>query len=102
MVLPLNAVVVTKLKVGLIVGMNFMRENEFLIDIPNNKLIFPNNTSIHFRNTSRNPKVALLRADVNNVIFPGDSFEVSMPANFLEDKDVAVEPRVENDCWLIP
>ena len=95
--LPLNAVVVEKLKAGLIVGMNFMRENKVVIDVPNNSLNFPDNNVVHFSNLPGNPKVGFLRADVNHVVFPGDSMALPTPANFHEDTSIAVEPRVENN-----
>ena len=100
--LPLSAVVVTKLKAGLIVGMNFMRENKVVIDIPNNSLYFPNRKVVHFGTSSNNPKVGLLRTDVNHIIFPGDSIDIPTPANFMEDHSVAVEPRMENNNWPSP
>ena len=58
--LPLSAVVVTKLKAALIVGMAF------------NVLILTGNNTARFNNQPGNSKVSLLRAEVNNVIFPGE------------------------------
>ena len=47
--LLLNALVVTTLKAGLIVGMSFMKQHGVIIDIPNNALIVKGNT-IPFNN----------------------------------------------------
>ena len=91
--LPLSAVVVTKLKAGLIVGMDFLRENNVIIDIPNNCLNFPNGKIVHFNNAPGNPKVSLLRIEANNVILPGDTLTLPTPVNFLDDTHIAVEPR---------
>ena len=47
-------------------------------------------------------KVGFLRADVNHVVFPGDSIARPTRANFHEDTSIAVEPRVENNKWPSP
>ena len=99
--LPLSALVVTKLKAGLIVGMAFMKEHKVVIDIPNNVLILSGNNTVRFNNQPGNPKVSLLRAEVNNVIFPGEC--VTLPTvNFLADSYLAVEPREESASWFHP
>ena len=56
--LSLNAVVVSKLKAGLIVGMAFMKEHNVVIDIPNNFLLVHGKT-IMFSNQPGNPKISL-------------------------------------------
>ena len=99
--LPISAVVVTKLKAGFIVGMAFMERHEVVIDIPNSRLIFPGDESVSFNNKPGNPKLSLLRVEVSQVIFPGDTFSVSTPTNFHNDKTIAVEPREDNN-WLTP
>ena len=60
LVLPINAVVVTKLKAGLIIGMDFLKENNVIIDIPNDSLILSDQRIIYFNNQPGNPKVSLL------------------------------------------
>ena len=100
--LPISAVVITRLKAGMIVGMSFMKHHNIVIDIPNRVLLFPDNRTVHFDNKPGNPKVSLLRADVNNVVFPGDSVTLPIPANFLADCSMAVEPRKENLKWPEP
>ena len=99
--LPFNAVVVTELKAGLIAGMDFMKENKVVIDIPNRSLIFPNDHSVSFNSIPGNPKVSLLKADVNNIVLPGDVLTLRTPLNFIREEDVAIEPR-ENSCWPEP
>ena len=100
--LPLSALVVTKLKAGLIVGIAFMKEHKVVIDIPNNVLILSGNNTVRFNNQPGNPKVSLLRAEVNNVIFPGECVTLPAPVNFLTDSDLAVEPREESASWFHP
>ena len=58
--LPISAVVVTRLKAGLIVGMAFMKRHGIVIDISNNSLIFPGNKIVNFNNKQGNPKLTLL------------------------------------------
>ena len=87
MTLPLSALVVTKLKAGLIVGMAFMKERKVVIDIPNNVLILSGNNTVRFNNQPGNPKVSLLRAEFNNVIFPVECVTLPTPVNFLADSD---------------
>ena len=99
--LPLGALVVTKRKAGLIVGMVFMKQNNVVIDIPNNALLVRGNT-FPFNKQPGNPKVSLLRAEVNRDVLPGDNFILPVPPNFLEDQHVAVEPREQNFSWLEP
>ena len=98
--LSLNAVVVSKLKAGLIVGMAFMKEHDVIIDISNNFLLI-HGKKIVFSNQPGNPKISLLRMDVNRVVLPGDDFEVPIPANFLPDNEIAMEPR-DSDNWFRP
>ena len=100
--LPLSAVVVTKLKSGLIVGMAFMKENKIVIDIPNCLLQFPGNKISRFNNQPGHPKVSLLRADVNYVVFPGESISLPTPINFSTDTELAIEPREDNFDWYNP
>ena len=64
-------------------------------DIPNNALLVRGNT-VPFNNQPGNPKVSLLRAEVNRVVLQGDNFILPVPPNFLEDQHVAVEPREQN------
>lgn len=51
LVLPLNAVVVTKLKAALIVGMDFMAKHKMVIDIPRNRLILHGDHVVPFSNS---------------------------------------------------
>ena len=59
--LPISAVVVTRLKAGLIVGMAFMKIHKIVIDIPSSCLIFPGEKLINFNfnNKPGNPKTSL-------------------------------------------
>ena len=52
-----NAVVVTKLKAGLIAGIDFMKENQVVIDIPNSALILPDIHIVSFNSVLRNPNI---------------------------------------------
>ena len=54
--LPLSALVMTKLKAGLIVGMAFVEQHNVVIDIPNNALLVRGNT-VPFNNQPGNHKV---------------------------------------------
>ena len=98
--LPLNALVVTKLKAGLIVGISFMKQHGVVIDIPTNALLVQGHT-ILFNNVPGNPKVSLLRTEVNRVVHPGDALVIPVPTNFLADKQVAVEPREFNSSRTV-
>ena len=100
LVLPVNAVVVTKAR--LIIGMDFLKENNVVIDIPNDSLIFSDQRKVYFNNQPGNPKVSLLRAEVNNIILPGESVTLPVPVNFIGEKHTAIEPREENCQWLNP
>ena len=100
--LPLHAVVVRKLKAGLLVGMSFMRENKIVIDIPNNSIMVDGNNVVHFNNQIGNPKVSLVRAEVNNVIFPGEELLLPFPVTFKQDQELAIEPREEITDWFNP
>ena len=71
----------TKLKAGLIVGMAFMKQHNVVIDILNNALLVRGNTVL-FNNQTGNPKVSLLRAEVNRVVLPGDNFILQVPPIF--------------------
>ena len=46
--LPINAVIVTKLKADLIAGMDYLKENKGVIDIPNRALILSDNHIVSF------------------------------------------------------
>ena len=100
--LPLHAVVVRKLKAGLLVGMSFMRENKIVIDMPNNSIMVDGNNVVHFNNQIGNPKVSLVRAEVNNVIFPGEELLLPFPVTFKQDQELAIEPREEITDWFNP
>ena len=99
--LPLDAVVVEKLKAGLLVGMAFMRANKVVINVPE-QFITVKDAVINFSNRIGNPKVSLLRMEANNVIFPGEEVVLPTPKTFDLDKDVAIEPRDETDVWFSP
>ena len=100
--LKLSAIVVTKLKAGLIVGTGFLRQHQIVIDFPQQQLRLPDHRIVKFSNASAHPKISLLRAEVNCVIFPGEAMTLTTPPNFLEDMDVAVEPRCETTAWYEP
>ena len=80
--------------------MAFMKEYKLIIDIGENALLV-RDRKILFNNQSGNPKVSLLRAEINCVVFPGDTVEVPVPANFKTDAEVAVEAR-DNASWPFP
>ena len=48
--LKLSAIVVTKLKVGLIVGTGFLKGHQIVIDIPQDMLRLPKNEFVRFSN----------------------------------------------------
>ena len=100
-VLPLSALVVTKLSAGLIVGMAFMKQHKVVIDIANNALLVQGHT-VPFDNRPGNPKVSLLRVDVNRAVLPGEDVILPIPANFSDDQHVAVEPREPYSFWPEP
>ena len=100
--MTLSAIVVTKLKVGLIIGTGFLKEHGIVIDFPRNMLILPGNRVIEFNDQVGSPKVSLLRIDVNRVVFPGETVKLPTPAPFLHDQEMAIEPRMENIPWYKP
>ncbi len=63
----------------------------------------PDNRTIRFEPGRRNdPKISLLRAEVNSVIFPGESITLSTPPTFQSDSEFAVEPRLESNLLFDP
>ena len=42
-----------------------------------------------------------MKAIVSRVVFPGESVEFGIPANFIKDSEVAIEPR-DNLAWPTP
>ena len=88
--LPFNALVVTKLDAGLIAGMSFMRQHGVVIDIPNRALLIQG-CHIPFSSQPGNPKVSLCRTEVSRIILPDESISFPVPANFVNDKEIAVE-----------
>ena len=100
-ILPLSALVVTKLTAGLIVGMAFMKRHKVIINIANNAFLVRGNR-VPFDNQPGNPKMSLLRVDVNRVVLPGESITLPTPPNFSNDTHVAVEPRKPNSSWPEP
>ena len=100
--LPLHAVIVRKLMAGLLVGMSFIRENKIVIRIPNNSIMVDGNNVVHFNNQIGNPKVSLVRAEVNNDIFPGEELLLPFPVTFKQDQELAIEPREEITDWFNP
>ena len=98
--LSLSALVVTSLKQSLIIGMAFMMKHKLTIDVGNNSLIV-RDRHIPFNHMPGNPKVALLRVDINCVVFPGESVSVPVPANFIKDSEVAIESR-DDPSWPTP
>ena len=99
--LPLNALVVTKLKAGLIVGMSFLKQHGVVIDIPNHALLVQGFT-IHFNNKQGRPKVSLLRTEVSRVVVPDENVMLPVPTNVLMYKELAVEPREFGSSWPEP
>ena len=73
-----------------------------VIDIPRRRLVLPDERTIAFADQPGNPKVSLLRADVNCVVFPGDSITIPTPKNFNDDLDMAIEPRIESALSYVP
>ena len=98
----LDAIVVHNLKVEVIVSEAFLEENCVVVDIPRRRLIMPDERCVRFSDQPGNPKLALLRADVNHVIFPGDLIRLSTPNCFLEDGEVVLEPRLESPLLYDP
>ena len=94
--LELQAVVVKNLKAGVIVSEAFLENHQIVIDIPRRRLTLPDDRTVRFADQPDNPKVSLLRAEVNCVMFPGDTMTIPTPNNFIEDSDMALEPRVES------
>ena len=98
----LHAVVVRTLKASLIVSQAFLEHHNIVVDIPRRRLIMPDERTVAFSDQPGNPKVSLLRAEVNCVMFPGDSITTPTPKNFLDDDEMAVEPRIESALTYDP
>ena len=94
--LELHAIVVRDLKASVIVSEAFMEHYKIVIDIPRRRLVLPDERTIAFADQPGNPKVSLLRAEVNCVVFPGDTITIPTPKNFDDDLEMAIEPRIES------
>ena len=94
--LELHAIVVRDLKASVIVSEAFLEHYNIVVDIPRRRLILPDERTIGFADQPGNPKVSLLRAEVNCVVFPGDSITIPTPKNFNDDLEMAIEPRIES------
>ena len=99
--LELHAVVVRTLKASVIVSKAFLEHHKVVIDIPC-RLVLPDERIIPFADRPGNPKVSLLCADVNCVMFPGESITTPTPTNFLDDDEMAIEPRMESNLSYEP
>ena len=98
--LPISAVVVTSLKEGILIGTPFMKEHKMVIDFGNDSIRI-RGREIFFKDMIAKPRKTLLKANVSRVVFPGESMEFEIPANFAKDKEVAIEPR-DNLVWPSP
>ena len=92
----LHAIVVRDLKASLIISEAFLEKNEIIVDIPRRRLLLPSEKTIPFADQPGNPKISLLRAEVNCVMFPGDTITIPTPKNLKDDMEVAIEPRIES------
>ena len=100
LVLPISAVVVTELKEDILIGTPFLKQNKMVLDFGNDS-IRVKDREILFRDIQSKPKTSLLKASVSRVVFPGDSVEFEIPANFAKDSELAIEPR-DNLLWPSP
>ena len=101
--LALDAIVVRKLKAGLIVSEAFLEEHQIVVDVPRRQLVMPDSRTIKFETGRRNdPKVSLLRAEVNSVLFAGESITLSTPPTFQSDSEFVLEPRLESNLLFDP
>ena len=98
--LPLSAVVVRSLKEDMLLGTPFMKKNKITIDFGTDS-IRVRNREICFKDIIRKPRKSLLKASVSRVVFPGESVEFGIPANFKNDNEIAIEPR-DNLSWPSP
>ena len=100
LVLPISAVVVTELKEDILIGTPFLKQHKIVLDFGSDS-IRVKGREIFFRDIRTKPKTSLLKASVSRVVFPGESVEFEMPANFAKDSEVAIEPR-DNLLWPSP
>ena len=98
--LPISAVVVTSLKEGILIGTPFMKEHKMVIDFGNDSIRI-RGREIFFKDMITKPRTTLLKASISRVVFPGESMEFEIPANFAKDREVAIEPR-DNLLWPSP
>ncbi len=101
-ILQLDAIVVKKLKAGLIVSEAFLEEHKIVVDVPRRQLIMPDNRKIRFEDKPSDPKISLLRAEINCIIFPGESITLPTPPSFQIDNGFALEPRMESNLLFDP
>ena len=100
LVLPISAVVVTALKEDILLGTPFMKKNKMIIDFGSDS-IRVRNREIFFKDIITKPRTSLLKANVSRAIFPGESVDFGIPANFGKDNEVTIEPR-DNLAWPTP
>ncbi len=100
LVLPITAIVVTSLKEDILIGIPFMKRNKMVIDFGSDS-IRVKGREIFFKDIVTKPKTTELKATISRVVFPGESVDFQIPANFIKDREVAIEPR-DNLAWPSP
>ena len=102
----LEAVVVKHLDCDILVGMPFLKNNNIVLDIPNDKIIIAGKHHVSYSTAQRNTAMRsirvnrsqsfLLRSPTKCILLPGDYLEMSTPEGLDDDTEIAIEPRSDN------
>ena len=107
----LAAVVVTNLDCEILAGVPFHKYNGILLDMPNDTIILPDKTSIHYGSKAqdrpslkvRRSSAFLLRSDTKKTLLPGEFITIPSPAGLQDNVCIAIEPRGdEKSTWIQP
>ncbi len=107
----LQALVVEQLDCDVLTGVPFMKQNNIVLDLPNDRVIIANKHFVPYGPTDAHGKEHssirlsnsfLLRAKTSQVLLPGEFVELTSPTP--DDELVALEPRydISNNSWIQP
>ncbi|KAK6194705.1 hypothetical protein SNE40_000288 [Patella caerulea] len=111
MQLKLDALVVQDLDAEILGGMPFLKQNNIVLDIPNDSIRIGNQVIQYYFSKAvassavvRRTDSFLLRANVSKVVYPGEYLELPTPTGFNTDSDMCIEPRCDSPfpSWPIP
>lgn len=105
--IKLDALVVRKLDNEILGGMPFLKENKMVLDIPNQKIIVNNSSTISYGQLDSHGKdkrirQCVIRAERRCVIYPGDYIDLHVPDS-PADQEVIVKPcNLNLPLWPTP